>query len=158
MKKFSSLIALALFGLALCVLPAAATAGDMIKIATWEDVSTFDPGWMTSGERELTIMSCLYNGLVKYKEGSWDVVPDLAESWELAPDGKSVVFHLRKNVQFQKGYGEMTGEDVKFSLERIIAEDSNASEKGTWKLLEKVEVVIDKTLFKEILCRIDRLR
>lgn len=141
MKKFSSLVALTLFGLALCVLPAVATAGDIIKIATWEDVSTFDPGWMTSGERELTIMSCLYNGLVKYKEGSWDIVPDLAESWDVAPDGKSVIFHLRKNVQFQKGYGEMTGEDVKFSLERIIAEDSTASEKGTWKLLEKVEVV-----------------
>ncbi len=146
MKKISSLIVLTLFGFLLCMLPSAATAGDQIKIATWEDVNTFDPGWMTSGERELTIMSCLYNGLVKYKEGSWDIVPDLAESWELSPDGKSVTFKLRQNVQFHKGYGEMTAEDVKFSLERIIDPEAKAPEQGTWKLLEKVEVVDNYTV------------
>ncbi|MCP4718764.1 MAG: ABC transporter substrate-binding protein, partial [Desulfobacteraceae bacterium] len=64
-----------------------AAGKDELKIAMWEDVSTFDPGWMTSAERELVIMSCLYNGLVKYKEGSWEVVPDLAESWEVSQDG-----------------------------------------------------------------------
>ncbi len=83
-----------------------------LKIATWEDVNTFDPGWMTSGERELTIMTCLYNGLVKYKEGGWEIVPDLAESWEVAPGGKAVTFHLRKGAQFHKGYGEMTAEEI----------------------------------------------
>jgi peptide/nickel transport system substrate-binding protein len=127
-----------------------AVSKEEIKIATWEDISTFDPGWMTSGERELMIMSCLYNGLVKYKEGSWEIVPDLAESWEVASDGKSVVFHLRKNVQFHKGFGEMTAEDVKFSFERIIDPAAKSPEKGTWKLLEKVEV-IDKYTVKLIL-------
>jgi len=112
-----------------------------LKIATWEDVNTFDPGWMTSGERELTIMTCLYNGLVKYKEGSWEVVPDLATSWEVSPDGKSVTFHLRKGVQFHKGYGEMTAEDVKFSLERMSDPKQKSPEKGQWKLLDHVEVV-----------------
>ncbi len=154
MQKISSLVTLALLGIMLCVLPASATATataqQSIKIATWEDISTFDPGWMTSGERELTIMSCLYNGLVKYKEGSWDIVPDLAESWDVATDGKSVVFKLRQNVQFHKGYGEMTAEDVKFSIERIMAPDSKATEKGTWKLLDKVEVV-DKYTVKLLL-------
>ena len=65
MKRISSLLTLTLFGLFLCMLPTAATAADQIKIATWEDISTFDPGWMTSAERELIIMSSLYNGLVK---------------------------------------------------------------------------------------------
>jgi peptide/nickel transport system substrate-binding protein len=150
MKRISSLLTLTVFGLSLCLLPAAATAADQIKIATWEDISTFDPGWMTSAERELIIMSSLYNGLVKYKEGSWDIVPDLAESWDTAPDGKSVVFHLRKNVQFHKGFGEMTAEDVKFSFDRIVDPKAEAAEKGTWKLLDSVEVV-DKYTVKIIL-------
>jgi peptide/nickel transport system substrate-binding protein len=150
MKRISSLITLALFGLLLCIFPSSATAGDQIKIATWEDISTFDPGWMTSAERELIIMSSLYNGLVKYKEGSWDIVPDLAESWDVAPDGKSIVFHLRKNVQFHKGFGEMSAEDVKFSLDRIVDPKAEAAEKGTWKLLDNVEVV-DKYTVKIIL-------
>lgn len=120
---------------------ATASSKDELKIATWEDVSTFDPGWMTSAERELVIMSCLYNGLVKYKEGSWDVVPDLAESWEISKEGKSVLFHLRKGVQFHKGFGEMTAEDVKFSFERIIDPAIKSPEKGQWEQLDHVEVV-----------------
>jgi ABC-type transport system substrate-binding protein len=77
MRRISSLTNFGTVWIAPSVLfPAAATAADQIKIATWEDISTFDPGWMTSAERELIIMSSLYNGLVKYKEGSWDIVPD----------------------------------------------------------------------------------
>ncbi len=117
-----------------------------LKIATWEDVNTFDPVWMTSGERELTIMTCLYNGLVKYKEGGWEIVPDLAESWEVAPGGKAVTFHLRKGVQFHKGYGEMTAEDVKFSLERIIDPAAKSPEKSQWELLDHVEVIDSYTV------------
>ncbi len=112
-----------------------------LKIAMWEDVSTFDPGWMTSAERELVIMSCLYNGLVKYKEGTWDIVPDLAESWEISPDGKIITFKLRKGVQFHKGFGEMTAEDVKYSYERIIDPAVKSPEKGQWELLDHVDVV-----------------
>lgn len=150
MKKISSFMALTMLGLFLCMSTTTANASGPVKIATWEDVNTFDPGWMTSGERELTIMSCLYNGLVKYKEGSWKIAPDLAESWEVAPDGKSVTFKLRKGVQFHKGYGEMTAEDVKFSLERIIDPNAKSPEKGQWKLLEKVDI-IDKYTVKIVL-------
>jgi peptide/nickel transport system substrate-binding protein len=150
--RIGNILILLIAFLLLSAFSVSAAGKDELKIATWEDISTFDPGWMTSAERELTIMSCLYNGLVKYKEGSWDIVPDLAESWEIDPDGKSVVFHLRKNVQFHKGFGEMTAEDVKFSFERIIDPEAKAAEKGTWKLLEKVEVIDKytvKLIFKE---------
>ncbi len=120
---------------------AAAAGKNELKIATWEDVNTFDPGWMTSGERELTIMSCLYNGLVKYKEGTFESIPDLAESWESSQDAKTITFKLRKGVQFHKGYGEMTAEDVKFSFERIIDPAANCPEKNQWAALDHVEVV-----------------
>ena len=123
-------------------LPAfAATQDQTLKIATWEDINTFDPGWLTSVERELTIMNCIYDGLVKYKEGSWDVIPDLAESWEISEDGKEILFKLRKGVQFHKGYGEMTAKDVKFSFERIIDPELNSPEKSNWAQLDHVEVI-----------------
>ncbi len=139
--KIKTIIIL-LLGMLLIGNSAAFSAGkDELKIAMWEDVSTFDPGWMTSGERELVIMSCLYNGLVKYKEGSWEVVPDLAESWEISQDGKTVTFNLRKGVQFHKGFGEMTAEDVKFSYERILDPAVKSPEKGQWELLDHAEVV-----------------
>ena len=118
---------------------------DELKIAMWEDVSTYDPGWMTSAERELVIMSCLYNGLVKYREGSWEIVPELAESWDISDDGKTITFYLKKGVQFHKGYGEMTAEDVKFSLERIIDPAQKSPEKGQLDSLDHVEVVDNYT-------------
>jgi len=130
-------------------LGASARAAEL-KIATWEDVNTFDPAWLTSVERELTIMNCIYNGLVKYKEGTWEVVPDLAESWQISKDGKEITFKLRKGVQFHKGYGEMTAEDVKFSFERIIDPAAKSPEKGQWKNLDHVEV-IDRYTVKLVL-------
>ncbi len=141
MKHFITSILCSILAICLFATASPAKTKDELKIARWDDINTFDPGWMTSGDRELTIMKCLYNGLVKYKEGSWDIVPDLAESWEEAKDGKSVTFHLRRGVQFHKGYGEMTAEDVKFSFERIIHPDSSSSEKGNWGQLDHVEVI-----------------
>jgi len=117
-----------------------------LKIAVWEDINTMDPGWMTSTERELTIMNCIYNGLVKYKEGTWEIEPDLAKSWDISKDGKEITFHLRKGVQFQKGYGEMTAEDVKFSFERIIDPKAKSPEKETWGSLDNVEVINKHTV------------
>jgi peptide/nickel transport system substrate-binding protein len=51
---------------------------------------------------------------------------------------------------FQKGYGEMTAEDVKFSFERIIEPKAKSPEKGSWGQLDHVEV-IDKYTVKLVL-------
>jgi peptide/nickel transport system substrate-binding protein len=47
-------------------------------------------------------------------------MPDLAERWELGPDTTTLTFKLHTGVQWQKGYGELTSEDVKFSYDRIL--------------------------------------
>ncbi len=135
----------AIIALFLFISPALAKK-DELKIARWDDINTFDPAFLTSGDRELTIMRCIYNGLVKYKEGSWEIIPDLAKSWEISKDEKEVVFKLRKGVIFHKGYGEMTAEDIKFSFERIINPESTSTEKGNWAKLKKVEVVDNYTI------------
>jgi peptide/nickel transport system substrate-binding protein len=92
-------------------------------------------------------MDCIYDGLAKYKEGTWEVVPQLAESWEMSADGKEVTFHLRKDVQFHRGYGEMTSEDVKFTFDRMIDPDSDSTEKSHLAQFDRVEA-IDKYTVK----------
>jgi peptide/nickel transport system substrate-binding protein len=62
-----------------------------------------------------------YSTLLKFS-GQYDVmkiVGDLAESWEMSPDGLSYTFKLFKGVKFHDG-AEMTSEDVKASYERIV--------------------------------------
>ena len=45
--------------------------------------------------------------------------PMLAERWEVLDEGRAWRFYLRKGVQFHDGHGEMTAEDVKFTLATI---------------------------------------
>ena len=72
MKIWKSLIlATILIGL-ICAAPVGAASKTELKIAQWEDINTLDPGWLTSQDRELTVMRCIYNNLVKFEEGSWD--------------------------------------------------------------------------------------
>jgi ABC-type transport system substrate-binding protein len=47
------------------------------------------------------------------------IIPDLAQKWDVAPDGKKYTFHLRRGVKFHDG-AEMTSADVKATYERIV--------------------------------------
>jgi len=60
----------------------------------------------------------LYDGLVKLDK-NLNIIPSLAEYWKISPDGKRYTFYLRKGIKFHHGK-ELTAEDVKFSLERVI--------------------------------------
>ncbi len=56
------------------------------------------------------------------------VKPMLADKWEMSPDGKTYTFYLHKGVQFQGGWGELTAEDVKYTVERIINEKARQTQ------------------------------
>jgi peptide/nickel transport system substrate-binding protein len=68
---------------------------------------------------DLMAINAVYEGLIGYKPGTYEVVNQLAETFEPSPDGTAFHFTLKKGVQFQGGYGELTTDDVKFSFERI---------------------------------------
>jgi ABC-type transport system substrate-binding protein len=47
------------------------------------------------------------------------IIPDLAQRWEISPDGKKYTFHLRRGVKFHDG-AELTADDIKATYERIV--------------------------------------
>ena len=63
--------------------------------------------------------SPMYDTLLRRspKDGQ-TIIPDLAQRWEISPDGKKYTFHLRNGVKFHDG-ADFTAEDVKATYERI---------------------------------------
>jgi ABC-type transport system substrate-binding protein len=53
------------------------------------------------------------------RDSGQTIIPDLAHSWEIARDGKTYTFHLRRDVLFHDG-AELTSEDVKATYDRIV--------------------------------------
>ncbi len=63
----------------------------------------------------------MYDNLIRRNpvDSGQTIIPDLAHSWEIAKDGKTLTFFLRKGVHFSDG-AELTAEDVKATFDRIV--------------------------------------
>ena len=74
---------------------------------------------------------------------TWDYTrPMLAERWEMSEDAKTWTFYLRQGVSFHDGWGELSAEDVKFSLELLLRQDAINSTASLWRqLIDRIEVV-----------------
>ena len=55
------------------------------------------------------------------KHDTHELIPGLATRWEVSEDKKSISFFLREGVQFHDGWGELTSEDVKFTIETAMS-------------------------------------
>src|SRR5712692_10773099 len=62
-------------------------------------------------------------------------IPELAEKWEMAPDGKSWTITLRQGVKFHEKWGEFTAKDVRHSIFLISQPDSVQTDAPLWRSL-----------------------
>lgn len=106
------------------------------------DIGQVDPHKATTTQ-DKPMTSWAFNGLVRFKPGSADLgglEPDLAESWQKSPDGLVWTFKLRKGVKFHRGFGELTADDVVFSLKRA-GDPKSSSFSGDYASFANVEAV-----------------
>jgi ABC-type transport system substrate-binding protein len=80
-----------------------------------------------------TLAAKLFNGLVRLDD-NLDVVPDIAERWEIRDRGTTYIFHLKKGVLFSNGR-ELTSDDFKYSFVRLL--DPGTKSPDTW-VLERI--------------------
>lgn len=95
-----------------------AKPGGEIVITYKDDVATLDPA-IGYDWQNWSMIKSLFDGLMDYEAGTTTLRPDLAESYEISPDGQTFTFKLRKGVKFHNGR-EMTAEDVKYSIDRVV--------------------------------------
>ncbi|MBV8653268.1 MAG: ABC transporter substrate-binding protein, partial [Alphaproteobacteria bacterium] len=122
----------------------------------------FYPAINTTGTSFDASSRPIYNRLLEFERGSTKLVPGLAESYDVSPDGLTVTFHLRKGVKFQttKWFTptrDFNADDVIFSFARQsdksnpwfkVTSDNHSyySDMGFDTLLKSVEKVDDNTV------------
>ncbi|MFP4043944.1 MAG: ABC transporter substrate-binding protein [Rhodosalinus sp.] len=143
MTKPLRLFAASALALAAGLAPAWAQRTD-ITVAMQLEPPHLDPTGGAAGAIDSVLYANVFEGLTRFTE-SGEVVPGLAESWEISEDGLTYTFALREGVTFHDGT-TMDAEDVKFTLDRARAEDSTNAQKQLFAAIESVEVVDPQTL------------
>ncbi|MDR1514213.1 MAG: ABC transporter substrate-binding protein [Synergistaceae bacterium] len=132
---------------------------NILRLATWDEPNQNDPQKTTE---YYSINFQIFDRLVEAVTAGparSELVPGLAESWEVTDDGLTYTFNLRKGVKFHNG-AEFTAKDVKYTFERMLWPETEAKNQdfidpikgstevmeGTAKELSGVEIVDDYTI------------
>lgn len=106
------------------------------------DLGALEPmGGMVGADR--VIIHHIYGALVRYPIGdcnSLDFQPDLATKWEVSSDKLTWIFYLRKGVKWHWGYGEVTSEDIVYSLNRVKNSKRSAF-CGNYKSFKEIKAI-----------------
>jgi peptide/nickel transport system substrate-binding protein len=92
-----------------------------------DDPTTLDPAYIVDvpgGQ----VAAKIFDGLVSYDDKA-HIIPGLASSWSVSPDGLTYTFHIRPDVKFYSGR-EVTSADFKYSFERVLSPKTNSPR--TW--------------------------
>lgn len=119
--------------------PTATKIEDEVVIGISAEPATLDPH-IQSGQATRLIKQNIFRGLMSYQQDNSKAM-ELAETIELQADGITYKVTLRDGLKFHDG-SDVTSEDVKYSIERILNPDSKATFGSDFRLVvDKVEVV-----------------
>ncbi|SDR46871.1 ABC transporter substrate-binding protein [Pseudovibrio sp. Tun.PSC04-5.I4] len=114
----------------------------------------FTPALYTAGTTFDASSKNIFNRLIEFERGTTNVVPGLAESWEVSEDGKKYTFHLRKGVKFHTTNKfapsrDFNADDVIFSFDRQSNKENpyHSVSGGTYEYFNSMSM---PTLIKDI--------
>ena len=112
--------------------------GDIMVRGDIGDASNLIP-LLASDSPSHNIAGMVYNGLVKYDK-NMKIIGDLAESWEVSPNGLVITFHLRKGVKWHDGQ-PFTSADVLFTYQVTVDPKTPTAYAGDFLKVKKAEVL-----------------
>ncbi len=135
---------LALAGGGLLMAGAAAAQQAELSLGMQLEPPILDPTAGAAAAIDEVVYANVFEGLTRFgPDGA--VLPALAEDWEVAPDGLSWAFTLREGLTFHDGL-PLTAEDVVFSFDRAMADDSTNAQKQLFSGISEVTAIDDRTV------------
>jgi peptide/nickel transport system substrate-binding protein len=110
--------------------------GGTLVIAASADPGQFNPAVSTAGGTHF-VADNLYNGLISL-DAQLTPQPDLADRWDVSPDGKTYTFHLHPGVKWQDGQA-FGSDDVKFSFEQVLLKYHARTKSGLEGVLDGID-------------------
>src|SRR5690606_25026606 len=112
---------------------------DVLVVGQIAEPRALDPHVVTS-LNDFRILGNVYEGLVRFADGSLEIEPALARSWTIEDGGRRVRFALRRGVRFHDGT-PFDGEAVRFNLERMLRADHPLHDTGPFPLAFSFDAV-----------------
>ena len=121
MKKFAKL---SLFSLAFASTAALLHQKPLFTVQSFHQ-RTLTHNFATDGLTFDATGQTIFNMLTTFEPGTTNVIPSLAEKWDVSEDGKTYTFYLRKGVKFHsnknfKPTRDFNADDVLFSFNRQL--------------------------------------
>ena len=114
-------------------LPSSAqTPANVLIVGQIAEPKSLDPS-VDTAVNDFRILMNMYDGLVRYKDGTLQPEPALAKSWEISKDGLTYTFHLRGGVKFHDG-SPFNAAAVKFTFDRMLDKNHPYHDTGPFPL------------------------
>ncbi|UOM34459.1 ABC transporter substrate-binding protein [Acuticoccus sp. I52.16.1] len=110
----------------------AQTPPGVLVVGQVAEPKSLDPAAVTA-VNDFRILVNVYDGLVRFADGTLDVEPALAESYEVSDDGLTYTFELREGVEFHDGT-PFDADAVVFNFERMLDENHPFHDTGPFPL------------------------
>ncbi len=113
------------------------TETGILQVGNGAALQGLDPHIVT-GVPESNVLTALYEGLVRLDPRTGEVLPGVAERWELSEDGRTYTFHLREDAAWSNG-DPLTAEDFAFAWRRILTPEMAANYVSMLFVIEHAE-------------------
>ncbi|MBN2482566.1 MAG: hypothetical protein JXD21_00010 [Candidatus Omnitrophica bacterium] len=87
----------------------------------------------------MSLLDLIFNRMVRLNSQG-EIEPDIAESWDVSPDGLVYTFHLRKGIKFHDGV-ECTADDVKFTYKNILNPKNGSPFRSLYENIKEIRVI-----------------
>lgn len=118
-----------------------AQQGGSATVSFQDDISTLDPqvgyDW-----QNWSIIKTIFDGLMDYVPGTTELIPHLAESYDVSEDGLTYTFNLRQGVLFHNGR-ELVADDVRYTFERVLDPATQSPGQGFYTTIVGAQEFID---------------